>query len=177
MLPEFDLMPSTYQQVTNIIRKMKTSGSPCPLDQISVICFERYPYLRTYLTELIHAVRLPGTIPEEWKKACTILIHKKDNSDSPSNFRPIHYRPRVTYSPLARSGYTRVTRECFEYSFHSLLVSTRKGCWPSSLASLASLAKYSTRFTRKCIECPRVKNLFISTICKGALTCNINTDG
>ena len=93
MLPEpiteFDLTPPTYQQVTNIIRKMKTSGSPCPLDQISVICFKRCPYLRTYLTELIQAVWLSGAIPEEWKKACTILIHRKDNSDSPSNFRPI----------------------------------------------------------------------------------------
>ena len=91
MLPEpiteFDLTPPTYQQVTNIIRKMKTS--PCPLYQISVICFKRCPYLRTYLTELIQAVWLSGTIPEEWKKACTILIHKKDNSDSPSNFRPV----------------------------------------------------------------------------------------
>ena len=81
MLPEpiteFDLTPPTYQQVTNIIRKMKTSGSPCPLDQISVICFKRFPYLRTYLTELIQAVWLSGTIPEECKKACTILIHRK----------------------------------------------------------------------------------------------------
>ena len=30
-----------------------------------------------------------GNIPEKWRKACTILIHKKDNSGSPSNFRPI----------------------------------------------------------------------------------------
>ena len=47
---EFDLEPPTYQQVTNIIRKMKTSGSPCPLDQLSIICFKRCPYLRSYLT-------------------------------------------------------------------------------------------------------------------------------
>ena len=53
---EFDLEPPTYRQITNIIRKMKTSGSPCPLDQISIISFKRCPYLRTYLTELIQAV-------------------------------------------------------------------------------------------------------------------------
>ena len=69
---EFDLTLPTYQQITNIIRKMKKSCSPCPLDQISIICFRA---IRKY--------------PEEWKKACTILIHKKDNSDSPSNFRSI----------------------------------------------------------------------------------------
>ena len=44
MLPEptveFNLDPPTYQQVTNVIRNMKTSGSPCPLDQLSIICFK-----------------------------------------------------------------------------------------------------------------------------------------
>ena len=85
----FDLEPPTYQQITNIIRKMKTSGSTSPLDQISIICFKRCPYLRTYLTELIQAVWLSGTVPDEWKKACTILIHKKDDPNLPENFRPL----------------------------------------------------------------------------------------
>ena len=83
---------------------MKTSGSPCPLDQIYIICFKRCPYLRSYLTELIQAVWLSGNIPEEWKKACTILIHKKDNSDSPSNFRPITLQtiPLITLQIIPR---------------------------------------------------------------------------
>jgi hypothetical protein len=28
----FNLDPPTYQEITNVIRKMKPSGSPCPLD-------------------------------------------------------------------------------------------------------------------------------------------------
>ena len=55
---QFDLDPPSYQQVTNIIRRTKASGSPCPLDQLSVICFKRCPFLRTYLTDLIRAVWL-----------------------------------------------------------------------------------------------------------------------
>ena len=86
---QFDLEPPTYHQVTNIIRKMKASGSPCPLDQVSIICFKRCPFLRSYLTDLIHAVWSSGSIPSEWKKACTILIHKKGDTSVPSNFRPI----------------------------------------------------------------------------------------
>ena len=86
---QFDLDPPSYQQVTNIIRRTKASGSPCPLDQLFVICFKRCPFLRTYLTDLIRAVWLSGTIPSEWKKACTILIHKKGDTNTPSNFRPI----------------------------------------------------------------------------------------
>ena len=45
----FNLDPPTYQQVTSVIRKMKASGSPCPLDQLSIICFKRCPFLRTHL--------------------------------------------------------------------------------------------------------------------------------
>jgi hypothetical protein len=86
---QFDLDPPSYQEVTAVIRKMKASGSPCPLDQISITCLKRCPYLRTYLTELIRAVWLSGPIPSEWKNACTILIHKKGNTSIPSNFRPI----------------------------------------------------------------------------------------
>ena len=57
--------------------------------KLSIICFKQCPFLRSYLTELFRAVWLSGTIPDEWKKACTILIHKKDDTNSPSNFRPI----------------------------------------------------------------------------------------
>ena len=49
----FNLEPPTYQQISNVIRKMKASGSPCPLDQLSIICFKRCPFLRTYLSEII----------------------------------------------------------------------------------------------------------------------------
>ena len=85
----FNLDPPTYQQVTSVIRKMKAFGSPCPLDQLSIICFKRCPFLRTHLTELLRSVWLYGSVAAEWKKACTILIHKKDDANKPSNFRPI----------------------------------------------------------------------------------------
>ena len=43
----FNLSPPTYQEITRIIKRVKSSGSPYPLDQISIICFKRYPYLRS----------------------------------------------------------------------------------------------------------------------------------
>ena len=42
----FTLNPSSYLQVTNVIRKMKSSGSPCPLDQISIFCFKTLSLLK-----------------------------------------------------------------------------------------------------------------------------------
>ena len=113
---QFDLDPPSYQQITNIIRKMKASGSPCPLDQLSIISFKRCPFLRTYLTDLIHAVWLSGTIPSEWKKACTILIHKKDDTNSSSNFRPITLESiplKVFTSCLRNALYTYLTANNF----------------------------------------------------------------
>ena len=72
---------------------MKSSGSPCPLDQISIICFKRCPYLRSYVLKVVNEVIAKNTIPESWKKAATILIYKKGDPDLPENFRPITLEP------------------------------------------------------------------------------------
>ena len=65
----YDLSPPSYQQITKVTRRMKASGSPCPLDKISVIPFMRCPYLRSYLTELFRAIWHSGDTPLEWKRA------------------------------------------------------------------------------------------------------------
>ena len=65
---QFNTSPPTYSEITSIIRKMKTSGSPCPLDQISIIALKRSPFLRTYLTEIISQAWRMRTIPDTWKK-------------------------------------------------------------------------------------------------------------
>ena len=84
----YNLSPPSYQQITKIVRRMKALGSPCPLDKISIIPFKRCPYLRSYITEVIRLVWISGNIPDEWIKACTVLIHKKGDTSDPSNFRP-----------------------------------------------------------------------------------------
>ena len=45
--------PPSYEKVTRVIRRMKASGSTCSLDQISVIFFKRFPFLRTVLTRIL----------------------------------------------------------------------------------------------------------------------------
>ena len=135
---QFDLDPPTYQQITTVIRKMKTSGSPCPLDQLSIICFKRCPYLRTYLTELIRSVWVSGTIPVEWKRACTILIHKKGEANDPSNFRPI----TLESIPL------KVFTSCLRNSIYSFLAANnyiehniQKGFTPNISGTLEHTAQ------------------------------------
>ena len=65
------------------------SGSPCPLDKVSIISFKRCPYLRLFSTNIIRVIWDSGQIPENWKKAYTILVHKKGSRNDPANFRPI----------------------------------------------------------------------------------------
>ena len=85
---QFSTSPLTYREVTNTMRKMKTSGSPCPLNQISIIALKRSPYLTTYLTEIISQAWKGKTIPDTWEKAVTILIHKIDTKDESVSFSP-----------------------------------------------------------------------------------------
>ena len=87
----FDLTPPSYKQITKIVRKMK--ASPCPLDQISITCFKRCPYLRSFITEAIAKLWVKGCIPNERKKSVTIPIHKKGESEDPANLRPITLEP------------------------------------------------------------------------------------
>ena len=72
---------------------MKSKGSPCPLDQISIICFDKCTYLRTYITAIRAKIWETNHIPSSWKRAVSILIYKKDSTDNPANFRPITLEP------------------------------------------------------------------------------------
>ena len=86
---QYDITPPTYQEITKIIRRIKASGSPCPLDQISIIVFKRCPYLCSYLQLVFKKISCTGQIPSMWKKAVTILIYKKGEQNDAQNFRPI----------------------------------------------------------------------------------------
>ena len=99
---------------------MKASGSPCPLDQISIIVFKRCPYLRSYLQLVFKKISSSGQIRSMWKKAVTILIHKKGEQNDAQNFRPItlgtvplkiytSFPRNRMYSFLNKNGYIEST--------------------------------------------------------------------
>ena len=68
---------------------MTAAASPCPLDKVSLITFKRCPHLWSYITELFRLIWQSGEIPNVWKKACTVLIHKNCDTNEPWNYRPI----------------------------------------------------------------------------------------
>ena len=81
----FDLNPPSCAEICKVIKWMKSKGSPCTLDQISIICFKKCPYLRKYITEICAKVWETNHIPSSWKRAVSILIYKKDATDNPVN--------------------------------------------------------------------------------------------
>ena len=89
----FHLEAPTYKEITKINFKMKSSASPCPLDQVSIIVLKKCTYLRTYLWRIISASWARGDFSTVWKRGITVLAYKKDSNKDPSNFRPITLQP------------------------------------------------------------------------------------
>ena len=76
---EFDLSPPSYREIASIIRKMKSSGypCPCPFDQISVIVLKHCPIVTAMIWKIIEKSWKIGKVPTVWKNGLTVLIHKK----------------------------------------------------------------------------------------------------
>ena len=89
----FDLATPSYREITSIINNIKSSGSPCPFDHISIIVLKRCPIMRTVMLKVISYCWFNKIFPKTWKNAFTILIYKKGNNTDPSNFRPITLQP------------------------------------------------------------------------------------
>ena len=91
-----------YQEAIKIINKIKSSGSPCPHDHMSIIMLKLCLFLRTAWHRIISQSWEKQTFPKTWKYAFIILIYKKGEKKVPSNFRPITSQPAFAkvYSSL-----------------------------------------------------------------------------
>ena len=107
---EFDLSPPSYREIASIIRKMKSSGSPCPFDQIGVIVLKRCPIIRTMIWKIIEKSWKIGKVPAVWKNGLIVLIHKKGVNTDPGNFRPITLEPVLckVFTSWMRNKYTNI---------------------------------------------------------------------
>ena len=64
----FDTSIPTYAEITRIIRKIKSKGSPCPPDQIYIILFKIFPYARSYITSTIQKIWEKGEVSKRGRK-------------------------------------------------------------------------------------------------------------
>ena len=89
----FDLSPPTYREISKIIHKMKSSGSACPLDRVSVIALKKFPILRYTLHRIIVYCWQNNIIPDIWRRGFCVLIYNKGSPKQPSNFTSITLEP------------------------------------------------------------------------------------
>ena len=122
----FNLAPPSYKEVQKIIFRMKSSGSPCPIDHISVLVLKNCPILRTVLWRVCSYCWEHKYFPAEWKDGTTILIHKKGSASDPSNFRPITLEP-VLYKVLTSLIRNRIFTFMLENKF--IESNIQKGFW------------------------------------------------
>ena len=91
----FDLSPRIYR--AKLSTKMKSSGSTCPFDHVSVIALKRCPILRSSLHRIIVYCWQNNIIPKNRKRGFCVHIYKKGSPKQPSNFRSITLEPVCAY--------------------------------------------------------------------------------
>ena len=60
-----------------------------------------------HLTNLYNQILRGAMIPETWREACFILLHKGGDVDDPNNWRPIALL-KITYTIFARTIFNRI---------------------------------------------------------------------
>lgn len=89
----FFLEPTDREEVNSIICGLKPNTAPGP-DGISV---QFIKILKNLIAEplaaIINTSLTTGIVPDDWKFAAVVPIHKGGDTDSPNNFRPISLLP------------------------------------------------------------------------------------
>ena len=98
--------------------------------------------MRSYVTNIIHEIlKSQAVLPTIWKKACTILVHKKGDTSDPSNFRPITLQsvPLLIFTLCLRSAIFKFLSQnnCIEQDI-------QKGFTPKVSGTLEHTVQMST---------------------------------
>ena len=123
---DFNMQLPTYVEAAKVIMKMKSSVSPCPLDQISVIAFKKSPVLRSLLANILQTAWTAKTFPDVWKSEVSLLAYKKGDAGNPENVRPI------TLQPVLSKVFTSIIRNrLFNFASKNKYIETnlQKGFW------------------------------------------------
>ena len=88
----FNEGPLTHEELSRVVKKVKTRSSPCPLDQVPYSVFRHCPSLLQALLCLFNLCWEQGSVPRSWKEGVVRLIAKpaaEADPHNPANFRPI----------------------------------------------------------------------------------------
>ena len=132
---------------------MKSSGSPCPLDQVSIACFKRCPYLRSFIWNTCTEVLRSNSLPAQWTKAAIISIHQKGDPSLPKTLRPI------TLEPVTLKIFTSLLRNrVFRYLINNQYIKSnyQKGFMPvmsETFQHIAGMSHIINHWKKTTTEC------------------------
>ena len=74
---EVSIDPLMYQEITKVINYMRSSASPSPIDQISIIMLKNCPITRTMLTNNNNILLGASVLSNQMEKRCYSLSLQK----------------------------------------------------------------------------------------------------
>ena len=132
---EMDCSPFTANDITRIIRKMKSRSAPSPFDRIGYAIFKKCPSLTPILVHLFNICWIESTIPYQWKTAAIKLIAKgpaAEDATTPGNFRPIALTPCIgkIFTTLPRNRWLKymLVNNYLDPSLQKAFMPTVPGC-------------------------------------------------
>ena len=109
---EMDCSSFSGNEVSQVVKKMKSTSAPSPFDRVGYIILKKYPALIPLLIHLFNICWAQSTLPREWKSAAIKLIAKNsatEDPNNPANFRPITLTPCISkiFTTLLRNRWLR----------------------------------------------------------------------
>ena len=104
----FDCDPIRLDEVISVLKRARSSSSPCPIDGIVFKILKSCPSLASALLLLFNVCWEKSVVPAAWKQAVIKLLPKKNASDDPSN--PANFRP-IALTPCVGKIYTTIIKD------------------------------------------------------------------
>ena len=127
--------PATLPELTAALRRMSSSKASGE-DGVTIAMLRMtWPVIAPHVLSVVNSSLVSGSVPEEWKRAIVVPIHKSGGMTEPSNYRPVSILPVV-----AKLTESVVCTQLLEYLLsHSILTDAQHGFRPGRLTESAML--------------------------------------
>ena len=131
----YRVQPATLPELSAALKRMSSSRA-CGEDGVTVGMLRMtWPVIGPHVLAVVNASLVSGVLPNDWKRATVVPIHKSGSTAEPSNYRPVSLLPVV--SKLVESV---VCSQLLEYLLsHSILTDVQHGFRPGRFTESAML--------------------------------------
>lgn len=84
-----------YVDIVEAFNKIKSTAVGCDGFTLKLLKLV-FPFAGSYVWHIVNTVLRTSTFPKEWKVAMVIPIHRKGNSNSMDNVRPVSIMPTLS---------------------------------------------------------------------------------